>query len=132
MHMAFFIWAAVLAGCTAQIDSARTQVQRDAESYAVASCLTQQTEPYLQDQGDAWASVVVQRMKGDIDALAGIAEQVRRENAKGDMAVVRDENRPATGKELAVLHCGEMIDRPAVRAAIQKAIEVMRPSYEAR
>ena len=68
----------------------------------------------------------------DIDALAGIAEQVRRENAKGDMAVVRDETRPATGKKLAVLHCGEMIDRPAVRAAIQKAIEVMRPSYEAR
>jgi hypothetical protein len=105
-------------------------VQRDVEGYAIASCLTSQTEPYLKDQGDAWASVVVQRMHGDIDVLAGIAEQVQRENATGDMAVMRDEARPAQGKPLPVLHCGEVIDRPAVRAAIQKAIATLRPSYE--
>ncbi|WP_230590878.1 hypothetical protein [Delftia acidovorans] len=107
-------------------------MQRDVESYAIASCLTQQAEPYLKDQGDAWASVVVQRMHGDIEVLVGIAEQVQRENTKGDMAVMRDETRPGQGKPLPVLHCGEVIDRPAVHAAIQKAIAALRPSYESR
>ena len=79
-----------------------------------------------------WASVVVQRMHGDIEVLAGIAEQVQRENTNGDMAVMRDETRPGQGKPLPVLHCGEVIDRPAVRAAIQKAIAALRPSYESR
>src|SRR2546429_7213897 len=36
---------------------------------SIASCLTQQAEPYLKDQGDAWASVIVQRMHGDIEVL---------------------------------------------------------------
>jgi len=89
----------------------------------------------IKDPGDAWASVIVQRMHGDIEVLAGIAEQVQQENAKGangDVAVMRDETRPGQGKPLPVLHCGEVIDRPAVRAAIQKAIAALRPSYESR
>lgn len=48
------------------------------------------------------------------------------------MAVMRDETRPRQGKPLPVLHCGEVIDRPAVRAAIQKAIAALCPSYESR
>lgn len=138
MRLALLLWGLTIAGCTPDANPAgapRTQVQRDVEGYAVASCLTHQTEPYLKDQGDAWASVIVQRMKGDIEVLAGIAEQVQRENAngaKGDMAVMRDETRPGQGKPLPVLHCGEVIDRPAVRAAIQKAIAALRPSYESR
>ncbi|AOV01168.1 hypothetical protein BI380_07220 [Delftia tsuruhatensis] len=138
MRMALLACGLVIAGCTTDTNpagGARTQVQRDVESYAIASCLTQQTEPYLKDQGDAWASVVVQRMHGDIEVLAGIAEQVQRENTKGangDMAVMRDETRPRQGKPLPVLHCGEVIDRPAVRAAIQKAIAALRPFYESR
>ncbi|WFF83792.1 hypothetical protein [Delftia tsuruhatensis] len=133
--MALLACGLVIAGCTPDTNpagGARTQVQRDVESYAIASCLTQQAEPYLKDQGDAWASVVVQRMHGDIETLAGIAEQVQRENTNGDMAVMRDETRPRQGKPLPVLHCGEVIDRPAVRAAIQKAIAALRPSYESR
>lgn len=135
MRAALLLLVPAIAGCTPDTNpagGARTQVQRDVESYAIASCLTQQTEPYLKDQGDAWASVVVQRMHGDIEVLAGIAEQVQRENTNGDMAVMRDETRPRQGKPLPVLHCGEVIDRPAVRAAIQKAIAALRPFYESR
>ncbi|MCG8986495.1 hypothetical protein MI467_06525 [Delftia acidovorans] len=86
----------------------------------------------IKDPGDAWASVIVQRMHGNIEVLAGIADQVQQENANGDMAVMRDETRPGQGKPLPVLHCGEVIDRPDVRAAIQKAIAALRPSYESR
>lgn len=138
MRVALLLLVPAFAGCTPDTNpagGARTQVQRDVESYAIASCLTQQAEPYLKDQGDAWASVIVQRMHGDIEVLAGIADQVQQENAKGangDVAVMRDETRPGQGKPLPVLHCGEVIDRPAVRAAIQKAIAALRPSYESR
>ncbi|MPT51721.1 MULTISPECIES: FAD-dependent oxidoreductase [Delftia] len=68
----------------------------------------------------------------------GLDADHKQENAKGgngangDMAVMRDETRPGQGKPLPVLHCGEVIDRPAVRAAIQKAIAALRPSYESR
>jgi hypothetical protein len=107
----------------------RLQVLRDVESYAIASCLVSQAQPYLKDQGDAWASAVVQRMKGDLDALAGITEQVKLENAKGEMAVVRDETGPGRDKTLPVLYCSEIIDRPAVRAAIQTAVATLQRFY---
>jgi hypothetical protein len=107
----------------------RPEVIRDAEGYAIASCLTYQAQPDLKAQGDAWASVIVQRMKGSLDALTGIAEQVKRESAKGNMAVIRDESGRGKDKELPVLYCSEMIDTPSVRAAIQKAVTELDPSY---
>jgi hypothetical protein len=132
MRVALLLLGLAAAGCAAGVDTIappRPEVLRDAEGYAIASCLTDQAQPYLKDQGDAWASVIVQRMKGGLDALAGIAEQVKRENARGDMAVIRDEASPGKDKTLPVLYCGEIIDRPSVRAAIQKAVAELGPSY---
>jgi hypothetical protein len=57
-----------------------------------------------------------------LDALLAIAAQVERENARGEGAVIRDESGPERDKALPVLYCGEMIDTPSVRAAIQKAV----------
>lgn len=134
MRVVFFLLGCLaVAGCAPNTNTAGLhwpQVQRDVEGYAIASCLANQAEPYLKDQGDAWASAIVQRMKGDLDALAGVAETVKRENAAGNMAVIRDEAHPEKGKALPVLHCSEMIDRPAVHIAIQRAISTLRPSYE--
>ena len=133
MRALLFFMSFAAAGCAPSansIGSPRTEVLRDVEGYAIASCLTYQAEPYLKDQGDAWASVIVQRMKGDLEALADLAEQVKRQNEAGNMAVVRDETRPEKGKTLLVLHCGEIIDRPVVRVAIQKAVADLSPAYE--
>ncbi len=119
-------------GCTARVDTIgapRPEVLRDVEGYAISVCLMNQTQPYLKDQGDAWASVIVQRMRGNLDVLAGVAEQVKRENAKGEMAVIRNETGPGKDKTLPLLYCYEIIDRPSVRAAIQKAIAALKPSY---
>lgn len=69
-------------------DIPRTKALRDAESYAIASCFVFQPHPYLKDQGDAWASVIIQRMKGSLDILVGIVEQVKLEIKKDDMAVI--------------------------------------------
>lgn len=125
MRFALFLMGLVVAGCATGGDTVggpRSEVLRDAEGYAIASCLTYQAPAYLKDQGDAWASVIVQRWKGSLDALLAIAEQVKRENARGDMAVIRDESGQGKDKALPVLYCSEMIDKPSVRAAIQKAV----------
>lgn len=132
MRMVCIVWGLALVGCASSVNSAgapRPAVQRDVEGYAIASCMTHQADAFTKDQGDAWASVIVQRMKGDLDVLAGIAEQVKRENPADNVAVMRDELQPQKGKMLPVMHCGEMIDKPAVRAAIQKAVAALRPSY---
>jgi hypothetical protein len=124
--------ALLAAGCTTKTDttdSPRSAAVRDVESYAIASCLVNQAQPYLADQGDAWASVIVQRMKGDLEVFAGVAEQVKLETAKGEMAVVRSEAEPGTDKALPVLYCSEIIDEPAVRAAIHKAVAALNSSY---
>jgi hypothetical protein len=132
MRIAMLLSALLAAGCTTKTDttdSPRSAAVRDVESYAIASCLVNQSQPYLADQGDAWASVIVQRMKGDLEVFAGVAEQVKLETAKGEMAVVRSEAEPGTDKALPVLYCSEIIDKPAVRAAIQKAVAALNPSY---
>jgi hypothetical protein len=132
MRTVLLLLGLVVAGCAGKVGTSgapRPEVLRDIEGYAIASCLVNQPQPYLKDQGDAWASVIVQRMKGSPDVLAEIVEQVRLENKKGDMAVIRDETEPGKDKTLPVLYYSEIIDKPAVRTAIQQAVEALNPSY---
>ena len=110
--------------------AARSAAQRDVEGYAIATCLTNQREPYLKDQGDAWASVIIQRAKGGLDVFTDIAAAVKAELAKGNMAVMRSETEPTKDKPLPVLYCSEIIDTTSVRAAIHKALKKLEPSYE--
>lgn len=133
MRVSKLILCFAVTGCTSTVDplgNPRPDVLRDVEGYVTATCLSSQPQAYLKDQGDAWASVILQRMKGSLDVLADIAEQVKLETAKGDMAVIRDEVGPEMDKALPILYCSEIIDRPAVRAAIQKAATELKPSYE--
>ncbi len=131
MRFLLFSLGLLVVGCTPKINvlgEPRPDIVRDVEAYAIASCLTKQSLPYLKDQGDAWASVIIQRMKGSLDALTGIAEQVARESAKGEMAFIRNEG--GADKPLPLLYCGEIIDKPAVRVEIRKAIAQLKSSYE--
>jgi hypothetical protein len=82
----------------------RAEALRDVEGYAIASCSTYQTHPYLQDQGDALVSALVQRMKGSIDCLPGIAEKVKAEVDRGRIVIVRDESNAGRDKELHLLY----------------------------
>ena len=133
MRITILLLALMITGCTSKTvtDGApRSKVLRDIEGYAIASCFVFQSHPYLKDQGDAWASVIIQRMKGSPSVLAGVVEQVRVESANGDMAVIRDDVVPGKDKVLPLLYCSEMIDKPAVRAAIHKAIMALEPLYD--
>jgi hypothetical protein len=119
-------------GCAStaySVGQTRPAVLRDVEGYAIASCLVNQSEPYLEAQGDGWASVIVQRMKGDLDTFTAITEKVKGELAKGEMAVIRDETASAD-RTLPLLYCSEIIDAPAVRAAIEEAVGALASSYD--
>jgi hypothetical protein len=121
--------ALVCASTGSKIAYGRSDVQRDVEGYAASSCLTSQKDAYLKDQGDGWASVIVQRSHGDIEHFKKVADAVNTEVAQGHVAVMRVESDPAHGKELPVLTCVEIIDAPRVREAIDKAIKKLAPTY---
>lgn len=105
-------------------------VWRDVEGYAIASCLTYQKQPYLKDQGDGWASVIVQRSKGDISVLTAVATAVKNEVNKGNMVVIRNETGPARDKVLPIQYCFEIPDAPSVHAAIARAVKKLKSSYK--
>jgi hypothetical protein len=101
-------------------------------TYAVASVGTPGRDTMqrdLKDQGDGWASVILQRMKGDVSVLAVVAGAIKVELAKGRMAVIRNEVGPLPDKELPILYCSEIIDVPQVREAILKAETKLAPAY---
>ena len=109
---------------------ARSAVQRDVEGYAIASCLVGQDQSYLNDQGDGWASAIIQRGKGGLDPLRAVAAAVKAELAKGNMPVLRTETEPMKGVSLPIMYCSEIIDTPSVHRAIDKVVERLAPSYK--
>lgn len=120
--------SAVISGCSSGVntrDAAQSGIQ-EVRSYAIASCLSYQENPYLADQGDAWASVVIQRTRGSIEPLAEVAEVVKRQVETGGMAVMREAR--GRDKALPILYCYEMLERPTVRAAIDEAVSSLTPT----
>jgi hypothetical protein len=114
---------------TAADAAPRSALERDVESYAIASCLVGLDQPYLKDQGDGWASVIIQRAKGGMPAFRAVAAAVKAELAKGNMAIIHSEEPGAKDKPLPVLYCAEIIDAPSVHAAIGKAVKKLSPAY---
>jgi len=109
--------------------SGRDAARRDVESYAIASCLTYQQQPLLKDQGDGWASAIIQRSKGALDDFTAVAEAVKSEVAKGNMAVIRVETGPEHEKALPIAYCFEILDTPSVHAAVVSAMKNLADAY---
>ncbi len=110
----------------------RSAASRDVEGFATATCLSNQSNPYLKAQGDAWGSAVMQRGKGDVQAYTPVSAAVKTELKKGGMAVVHLDANPPRDEPAPVLYCGEIIDRPAVRKAIDRALVQLAPDYRGR
>lgn len=109
--------------------ASRSEVQRDVESYAIATCLTLQKADFLKGQGDGWGSVIVNRGHGDVEDWHPLIRAVK--------SVVENEHLPVTqgdGKvlELPVAFCVEIIDHPEIANVIRKTIEKMTPAYGKR
>jgi len=109
--------------------SGHDTIGRDVESYAVASCLTYQKQPFLKDQGDGWASAIIQRSKGSLDDFTAVAEAVKAEVARGNMAVIRVEAGPEHEKALSIAYCFEILDAASVHAAVDSAMKNLADAY---
>lgn len=107
----------------------RSHLQRDVEGYAMAVCLIKQPNAFMKDQGDGWASNIVQRGHGEVEILFAMAKVVDAEVAKGDMAAIMVENPPQTLKALPLQYCAEIIDTPRVRGAIEVARARLAADY---
>lgn len=120
------IAAALLVGaCSSDATPAaggRDAIRRDLEGYATAACLIKQQPAYLRDQGDGWAANIIGRGSVRLDVLKSVASAVDVEVAKGGMAQIMVESPPMTLKRLPVQYCAEIIDGPAVRQAIERAM----------
>lgn len=132
-HLAYCLVFAPLSACATTPNAAasgRDPVRRDVEGYAIASCLTYQQQPYLKDQGDGWASAIIQRSRGDLDALTAVAEAVKTEVAKGNMSVIRVETGPKHEKALPIAYCFLILDTPSVHTAVENTIKKLAASYK--
>jgi len=118
VRLCFFLFLLIVSGCARHSNDLQTSVYRDMEGYAIASCLAYQEHPYLKDQGDAWASAVVQGSQLTIGAMIEISDAVRQEVAKGEMAMIRNEAKGVGSKEMPIRYCVEITGKPLIRATI--------------
>ncbi|BFM06014.1 hypothetical protein [Halioxenophilus aromaticivorans] len=72
------------------------------------------------DQGDAFASAVLQRSQLHPDELTGLIDAVKIFSEQNPLPVVRSENLADGDKTLPVLFCTEVIYDSAVRTEIDK------------
>lgn len=127
----FFIFAVLDACATTQNMSVggHNTATRDAEEYAVASCLFYQQEPLIKDQGDSWASAIIQRSRGALEVFTAVARAVKEEISKGNMVVIRAENEPRHEKALPIAYCFELLNTTSVQTAVDKAVKKLASSY---
>ncbi len=106
----------------------RPQLQRDVEGYAIAACLMQQKSTELQQQGDAWGSIILNRSPATLAAWRPLAAAVKAETQRRPMTLVHGDT--ALGQtEAPVFYCAEIIDTPLVRKAIDRASAKLAVSY---
>ena len=92
------------------------------QGYAVASCLTEQEDPILKDQGYRWAEAIIQSSnKYDFEMVLPVFEAVKKEIPNNDMYMIRDELNPQQAKALPVYYCYDIVLKPSVQSAIFNA-----------
>lgn len=111
----------------------RSDLERDVEGYAIASCFFYQDNELLKRQGDAWASSIVQRSSGGVEGFIPIAERIKLVMIDFPMTVARVEgDARATSVAIPLLYCYEIIDLPSVREIIQESMKALRDSYRSK
>lgn len=107
----------------------RPAAVRDVEGYAVATCLAAQRDPVLKQQGEGWASAIIERGRGGVEQLRPVQSAVTKALAQSGVAVMRQDGPWPSDLALPAMTCGEIIDRPAVRAAVDGAVARLGPAY---
>lgn len=127
--LAFLLLGACAGGPGPEQAGGQEALARDVAAYAVASCLARLDEPFLREQGVLWAGAVVQRGHGPVEPLIALAEAVEAELARTGVAQGKPDGPGAPTKPMPLMTCGEIVHRPAVRAATARTAAALRPSY---
>lgn len=115
------------------ISSARPAIARDLEGYAVASCLAAQRDATLRVQGEGWARMIMMgRAKGDPEEWLRLSKAVRGALNPADVPLLKPARAIDPSPELPLAYCGEIIDKPTVRAAIDAAAGRLGAAYRRR
>lgn len=108
----------------------RAALERDLEGYAVASCLAAQKDETLRTQGEGWARMIVMgRAKGDFEKWRPLGDAVRSALNPADVPLLKPERAIDPAPELPLAYCGEIIDKPRVRVAIDMARRRLAADY---
>lgn len=107
----------------------RSAAARDVEGYAVATCLAAQADPVLKQQGEGWASAIIERGRGGVEQLRPVQLAVARALAQSGVAVMRQDGPRPSDLALPAMTCGEIVDRPVVRAAVDGAVARLGAAY---
>jgi hypothetical protein len=117
----------------------RSDVQRDVEGYAASICLTKlkegvisaQDTSFLNQQGQHWGDIIVQRSRGDIEHFLKLLPVIEATMATMPVTLVKGDGPGDQAPQSAGLpYCAEIIDAPKVRASIDKAIARLKPAYK--
>lgn len=100
-------------------------VQQDLRAYANAACLSKQNEPYVQEQGYAWASTIVMGPTPyDLDKiLLPINTAVDQAMADTAMFVTSSEKAPQASLDLPIAYCYAISQETKVLDAIQQGVK---------
>lgn len=114
------------------IAAPRSQLQRDVEGYAVATCLVLQNDAVLKEQGDGWASIIVQRGYGRIEDWQPLIDAVTLTLTVSQVPMTVIKGEGISSKQMPVFYCAEIIDQPEVRNTINATMEKMKSAYDGR
>lgn len=124
MKQIYFAAAIVVASCGLPMSSAvaRSELDRDLDGYAIASCMIASHSPVLIEQGHGWAGAIVQRSHGPIKIFQQIASAVNQEIRVSGFALGhRDGPVQSSRLNLFMVTCGEIVDNRRVAIAIARA-----------
>ena len=108
-----------------------TPLQRDLASYATASCFAALPQPLLHHGSERWAGAVIAHGHGPIEPWAALARAVADELKRTGIDQGQGAGPDAPPTPLPVMTCGEITDRPAVRAAMETAVKALAKEYRA-
>ena len=83
----------------------------------------------MQQQGDRWIQIVVERSYGDIEQFFAIGPAINAAVAATPMAIVKDEASQAGSSPAPVFYCAQIIRQPAVTRGIAAARAALAPAY---
>ena len=134
MHMLATITlaAAAFAGAATQTPRDPAGPERDLTRYAMAACLAAQDQPYLKDQGQRWASGLIELGHGPVEAWLPVAQAVTAELARTGVGMSKPDGPLHPSVPTPLMTCGHIADAPLERAAIDTAARALAADYAAQ